>query len=508
MDRIAQHMWREMRGSWFGDWGRRLSAPLGQRRRQTSSPEHHSKYQVVGQMGHGGVGFGVGVCIAINLVMGSGFLALPKAYVSAGLILGTAVTFVCMALLGITAGYESEVMCRAQAWANANVLPLVHSKGAPDSEMRLSTHAFQVSEMCEMFGGRKLQRAYNVLLFLYMFCALWGYATVFGEALATYAPLPFLRYTGAYRLYVMIFGAVVVPLSCMGIKEQALFQIVLTILRFAALLAMVGSIAVSLYTGGDPFGPESDQCVGTVELIHWQGIFRAVPAAIFALSLASTVPTIVSGLEDKHSVGNVTWTAQASAAVAYTCISLSTVYYFGKSVNGSCNINWVLYHPGANGLWTPLGAFLGRAVAYFVVFFPALDVTSVYPLNVMVVANNVMATVYSDHVDSASTDPVVVTTFRIACAMPPLLCALFVRDFAAIVGFGGNLAIMIAFVIPAYLNLLSQKLCEERFGASRTPFTGDVVSSTPALHACMVLGALLFVGLVGSDIASFLGGSV
>ena len=81
---------------------------------------------------------------------------------------------------------------------------------------------------------------------------------------------------------------------------------------------------------------------------------------------------------------NVTWTAQASAAVAYTCISLSTAYYFGKSVNGSCNINWVLYHPGANGLWTPLGAFLGRAVAYFVVFFPALDVTSVYPLNVMV----------------------------------------------------------------------------------------------------------------------------
>ena len=52
-------------------------------------------------------------------------------------------------------------------------------------------------------------------------------------------------------------------------------------------------------------------------------------------------------------------------------------------MDGRCNINWALYHPDANGMWTPLGAFLVR-VAYVVVFFPALDVTSVYPLNVMV----------------------------------------------------------------------------------------------------------------------------
>ncbi|CAN0377943.1 unnamed protein product, partial [Ascophyllum nodosum] len=63
-------------------------------------------------------------------------------------------------------------------------------------------------------------------------------------------------------------------------------------------------------------------------------------------------------------------------------------------------------------------------------------------------------------------------------------------------GLRRNLAIMIAFVIPAYLNLISQKMCEERFGSSRTPFTGDVVSSTPVLYACMVLGTLLFVGLM------------
>lgn len=57
---------------------------------------------------------------------------------------------------------------------------------------------------------------------------------------------------------------------------------------------------------------------------------------------------------------------------------------------------------------------------------------------VQVVANNMMAAVYNDHVDNAENDSVIVTTFRICCAVPPLLCALLWRDFASIVGYAGE----------------------------------------------------------------------
>lgn len=60
---------------------------------------------------------------------------------------------------------------------------------------------------------------------LYNFFALWGYAAVFGDALSTYAPVPFLGDSGAYRMYVVLFSLVVVPLSTMEIKEQAVFQV-------------------------------------------------------------------------------------------------------------------------------------------------------------------------------------------------------------------------------------------------------------------------------------------
>lgn len=50
-----------------------------------------------------------------------------------------------------------------------------------------------------------------------------------------------------------------------------------------------------------------------------------------------------------------------------------------------------------------------------------------------------MAAVYNDHVDNAETDGIIVTTFRIGCAVPPLLCALVFRDFAKIVDYAGVL---------------------------------------------------------------------
>lgn len=53
-------------------------------------------------------------------------------------------------------------------------------------------------------------------------------------------------------------------------------------------------------------------------------------------------------------------------------------------VDGSCNVNWTNYSPEADGPASSLLATAGRLLAYFVVLFPAMDVTSVYPLNVMV----------------------------------------------------------------------------------------------------------------------------
>jgi hypothetical protein len=56
----------------------------------------------------------------------------------------------------------------------------------------------------------------------------------------------------------------------------------------------------------------------------------------------------------------------------------------------------------------------------------------------MVLSNNSMAAVYGDRVDKAERDRVIVTVFRLLCAVPPIVCALFLRSLTEIVDYAGE----------------------------------------------------------------------
>lgn len=64
-----------------------------------------------------------------------------------------------------------------------------------------------------------------MVLVVYTFCVLWGFGAVFGSSLAAYAPVPHVGPEGAYRIYVVLFALIVVPLSTLHMKEQAAFQV-------------------------------------------------------------------------------------------------------------------------------------------------------------------------------------------------------------------------------------------------------------------------------------------
>jgi hypothetical protein len=95
---------------------RRLSAPLRGGLTETPGAERYRKYHAQETPHVKGVSLMVGVAISINLIMGSGFLALPKAIVNAGLVLSSAVIVSCALIMTITISYEVEAMARAEAW--------------------------------------------------------------------------------------------------------------------------------------------------------------------------------------------------------------------------------------------------------------------------------------------------------------------------------------------------------------------------------------------------------
>mmetsp|Transcript_18363 Transcript_18363/g.24233 ORF Transcript_18363/g.24233 Transcript_18363/m.24233 type:complete len:169 (+) Transcript_18363:1-507(+) len=133
-------------------------------------------------------------------------------------------------------------------------------------------------------------------------------------------------------------------------------------------------------------------------------------------------------------------------------------------------------------------------ISTFVILFPVMDVVSIYPLNSITMASNVMAAFYHDRIDKAEKDKFIVRFFRTICTVPPLLCALFVGDNLDIVlSYAGSCAIPIAMIIPPYLNYISQKKVIEEldFPSPKTHLTG-VFSSPSALFCIMAIGSILF----------------
>lgn len=166
------------------------------------------------------------------------FLALPSAFVQAGLLLSVCVLAAVCLIMNVTVTQEVEVMARAEAvlrqklnspdenpalpsaMSNAVVLPRKQligtsstmeypldskeegseleplkmrssvgaaqwqaelgggrkAKGSGDDGglYELREHAYQVSELCELFGGNGVRRMYDIVMVLYMMCTLWG----------------------------------------------------------------------------------------------------------------------------------------------------------------------------------------------------------------------------------------------------------------------------------------------------------------------------------------------
>ena len=125
-----------------------------------------------------GVSLIAACCIAFNLVMGSGFLALPAAVARCGLVLSPiTMGVVCLVMLTSLA-WEAEAMARAEA-LEARVLRGSTNSPSLLSRVRrpsLSDRTFEVCELCRIFCGKRLEMAYAGTFLLYYLATLWAYA--------------------------------------------------------------------------------------------------------------------------------------------------------------------------------------------------------------------------------------------------------------------------------------------------------------------------------------------
>lgn len=130
-----------------------------------------------------------------------------------------------------------------------------------------------------------------------------------------------------------------------------------------------------------------------------------------------------------------------------------------------------------------------RALSYYLMLFPSLDVMSAYPLTVICIANNVyMALTGRDtsKISGKKYDWILRLVLRVIIAVLPLAMAFGAANLVFILQYAGQLGFAICFLFPVVLQLRSIYICSKIFGTSGAPKNVIVnVEKTPLLKSAV-----------------------
>ena len=292
---------------------------------------------------------------------------------------------------------------------------------------RVGPISYEVTELCQLFLGKWGKVTYTVLVGLYLYGTLTAYATVFAKSLSQRIHIfdtPVVvgmdmdmdtttsgtTDTGTtsnidYYVYLLIFTAIVAPLSCMELKEQVNVQVILSLCRVLMLVVMIGTLCISTYYC-DSTGPESgsEQCTifddyeynpnPTYSILYDMNlskIYELLPLLGYAFIMHHSIPALSNPVSSEiinagpHSKGtyrlhHIFVAAMAICTLSYGLVGVVVGLYFRDAISTTANLNWLTYGKNRGALF--------HLISYYIVLFPALDVASAFPLNAITLGNS------------------------------------------------------------------------------------------------------------------------
>lgn len=275
---------------------------------------------------------------------------------------------------------------------------------------------FEVNALCRVFLGKPALATYSTALCLYIYCSLWAYACVFCSALSKVLPLiqqhdadESWLFLMNYIMYAVVFAAMVVPLSCLELDEQVGVQVVMTLCRFIMLFFMwttCTTLAEDMQmTTADNSSPTVPTSVTAAPLVNLAGLPQMLPICVFAHIFHHSLPGLSHPVAKKRNLGSIFRATVVFATLAYSLLGWRLGSVLGTSIEQSANLNWKDYRGGYPLPSSPDDRdklpWWVKAIAVYVVCFPALDVLSAFPLNAITLGNNLLGAVYGKEVHKA-----------------------------------------------------------------------------------------------------------
>lgn len=352
---------------------------------------------------------------------------------------------------------------------------LMMSSGKEKPEKYLvKNRKFEINTMCRVFLGKPALRVYTAFICLYLYCSLWAYTSVFGNALARMVPIPGVE--DSYLVYATIYATIVIPASCMELSEQVFVQVMMTLARFAMLFFMVGTAGM-ISSQEDRMG--EGEIPVPVPMFRLAGLSKMVPVMAFAQIYHHSIPGLSLPVADKKLLPTVFRSTTLFCTFAYSFIGCFLGLALGQNIEESSNLNW-------EGLAaSPTSSSWMRAISRYVVLFPAIDVVSAFPLNAITLGNNMLAAFYGSRIHEVENNWWVRTRFRLLATIPPIILGIFERKLGTITEYAGTLGFVIGFSFPAMLYIRSRRHAKKKHFSVLTYYTTYSSSNACAWTVCV-----------------------
>lgn len=257
---------------------------------------------------------------------------------------------------------------------------------------------FEIVELCEIFFNKWVKYLYLVILSIYCFLAAWSFSTVGGSSWALNVPYHFGRVNtcasdafhhsvlptdegcrNAYYFSLFIFAVIVVTLSLLDLKEQAIIQMILGLLRFLTVLAIIiysitrvveGGNACTDVHGSPNISEDVDNWFGNFDHTNSSNITNSssitirdivvkfdpkswlttIPIFTYAFILHQGIASLTHPIKQKRHMWYLILAMFLTAITCYMSLGVIAPLWFNASVQETVTLNFVS-EQGDNGNW-------------------------------------------------------------------------------------------------------------------------------------------------------------
>lgn len=226
--------------------------------------------------------------------------------------------------------------------------------------------------MFEIFYGKWMKYLYLVIVTVYSFIALWPNSTIAGSAWSSFIPFNFSTIQqckdddfqhsilppepclNAYYICLGIFALIVIPLSLLDLKEQAIVQVTLGILRFVTIVLIILFCIINVaefnnkcLVDGEfsvnktPYLLTNSSHSPTIRLFDFYGWIASIPVFTFAIVLHSAVPSLTHPMRQKKYVHLMVSGMFITVGVCYVLLGTFVSLWFRADIQETCTLNWV-----------------------------------------------------------------------------------------------------------------------------------------------------------------------